>query len=316
MAVHAVVAFSSAILPINPRITSCSSRIIASPTPSQSSSESAGSSAAEPRKTLINGGFCCCCGRRHFLESATAASAAIQFPLRSSRASSDSTSDYEAIVNKFHPSRPKWYEELYAQVMDKGMKSYEAEIAGYKLQIFDELKGAKEVVEIGVGTGPNFKYYARNSGLRVIGMDPNKVMERYAREAAEKAGLLPENFQFLQGVGEAIPLKDASVDAVIGTLVLCSVGDVDRTLKEVKRVLKPGGLYCFLEHVAAKEGTILRLLQNALNPLQKLVADGCHLNRETGKDILEAGFSDVRLSSAFFTSLPLVNSQVYGTASK
>lgn len=56
------------------------------------------------------------------------------------------------------------------------------------------------MVEIGVGTGPNFRYYVRNSGLRVIGVDPNRAMDRYARTAAETAGLLPENFQFLQGV--------------------------------------------------------------------------------------------------------------------
>lgn len=117
-------------------------------------------------------------------------------------------------------------------------------------------------------------------------------------------------------VGEAIPLNDASVDAVVGTLVLCSVKEVGQTLQEVKRVLKPGGLYLFVEHVAAKDGTILRLLQSALDPLQQTVADGCHLSRDTGKEILQAGFSSVDLSMAFLSNAFIINPHVYGIASK
>ncbi|XP_031386323.1 methyltransferase-like protein 7B isoform X3 [Punica granatum] len=245
--------FSTVALPFKPRIFSCCLHKSASPTPSPSSSGPAESSGFELGKAFINTGLCCCCGRRHFIESAAAASAAALCPVHSSNAASDLSSDYKAILNRVHPPRPNWYEEFYAQVMDMTMQSYEAEIAGYKSQLFDELKGeAKEVVEIGVGTGPNFRYYVGNNSVRVIGVDPNRAMEKYAQAAAEGAGLLPEKFQFLQAVGEAIPVRDASVDAVIGTLVLCSVGDVDQTLKEVKRVLKPGGLYLFVEHVAAE----------------------------------------------------------------
>ncbi|XP_031386321.1 methyltransferase-like protein 7A isoform X2 [Punica granatum] len=309
--------FSTVALPFKPRIFSCCLHKSASPTPSPSSSGPAESSGFELGKAFINTGLCCCCGRRHFIESAAAASAAALCPVHSSNAASDLSSDYKAILNRVHPPRPNWYEEFYAQVMDMTMQSYEAEIAGYKSQLFDELKGeAKEVVEIGVGTGPNFRYYVGNNSVRVIGVDPNRAMEKYAQAAAEGAGLLPEKFQFLQAVGEAIPVRDASVDAVIGTLVLCSVGDVDQTLKEVKRVLKPGGLYLFVEHVAAEEGTFLRLLQNVLDPLQQAVSDGCHLTRFTGKNISHAGFSDLRLSTAFLTNAPLINSHVYGIASK
>ncbi|XP_031386324.1 uncharacterized protein LOC116199883 isoform X4 [Punica granatum] len=226
--------FSTVALPFKPRIFSCCLHKSASPTPSPSSSGPAESSGFELGKAFINTGLCCCCGRRHFIESAAAASAAALCPVHSSNAASDLSSDYKAILNRVHPPRPNWYEEFYAQVMDMTMQSYEAEIAGYKSQLFDELKGeAKEVVEIGVGTGPNFRYYVGNNSVRVIGVDPNRAMEKYAQAAAEGAGLLPEKFQFLQAVGEAIPVRDASVDAVIGTLVLCSVGDVDQTLKEI-----------------------------------------------------------------------------------
>ncbi|KAJ6801197.1 methyltransferase-like protein 7A [Iris pallida] len=91
-------------------------------------------------------------------------------------------------------------------------------------------------------------------------------------------------------VGEALPIEDNSVDAVIGTLVLCSVKDVGVALREVRRVLKPGGLYLFIEHVAAREGSLLRLMQSILDPLQQLLSDGCHLTRETGSLISEGTF--------------------------
>ncbi|KAK9675933.1 hypothetical protein RND81_11G042400 [Saponaria officinalis] len=141
-------------------------------------------------------------------------------------------------------------------------------------------------------------------------------MEKYAREAAEAAGLVSENFEFVHAVGEILPVKDASVDAVIGTLVLCSVKDVDRTLQEVKRVLKPGGIYVFIEHVAAEDGTFLRLAQNILNPVQQLVGDNCHLTRESGRYISEAGFSEIISNVASIPKAFIVNPQVYGIARK
>lgn len=73
-------------------------------------------------------------------------------------------------------------------------------VAVYKSQLFDKLRGqAKEVLEIGIGTGPNLKYYASDASM-VFGIDPNKKMEKYARGAADAAGLSPENFKFVQAV--------------------------------------------------------------------------------------------------------------------
>lgn len=75
------------------------------------------------------------------------------------------------------------------------------QIADYKSQMFANLRGkAQKVLEIGIGAGPNLKYYAGNEGMEVYGVDPNKKMEKYAREAAENAGLPPENFEFKQAV--------------------------------------------------------------------------------------------------------------------
>ncbi|KAM7250781.1 hypothetical protein ACFE04_022664 [Oxalis oulophora] len=279
----------------------------------------------------------CCVSRRHFLEAVTVTTLLPTYPSRAS------DSNYtNAMLNKVHPQRPDWYEEFYASVLDSGMKAYEAEVAGLKTRLFSNLKGkAKNVMEIGIGTGPNLQYYAGggdDDDVKVFGLDPNEKMEKYAQAAAVAAGLRQSNFDFIHAfvidplwlvleldsvvfmffcqVGEAIPLSDASVDAVIGTLVLCSVTDVDLTLQEVKRVLRPGGLYLFVEHVAAKDGTGLKLLQNVLDPLQQTVADGCHLTRKTGRKIYEAGFSDVDLKTFSVSNAFFINPHIYGVACK
>ncbi|TKY69659.1 Methyltransferase protein 7A [Spatholobus suberectus] len=245
----------------------------------------------------------CFCGRRHF-------------PIQPPRAT-DPRRDYADSLKKFRPPKPDWYEEFYAWVMNSATKAYEAEVARYKSQLFSNLKGkGLRILEIGIGTGPNLSYYASGSDVEVVGTDPNPKMEKYARSSAASAGLPPSNFEFIQAVGEVIPLSDASVDAVVGTLVLCSVKDVDMTLKEVIRVLRPGGLYVFIEHVAAKDGTFLRFIQRVLGPLHHTIADGCHLSRETGNDISRARFSSVELNTAFLSSAAFVNPHTYGIAYK
>ncbi|KAL6513918.1 hypothetical protein OROHE_019374 [Orobanche hederae] len=253
-------------------------------------------------------GYCSCCSRRHFFGSVLGTGLLPVFPIFAS-GGDDSSPQYDMeVLNRIRPPRPDWYEELYALAMDKLTKSYEAEIAGYKSELFANLKGkADKILEIGVGAGPNLKYFADYPGVDILGVDPNKKMEKYAQAAAEKAGLKPLNFRFMQAVypkypkrsPEALPLNDASVDAVVGTLVLCFVNDVDKALQEIRRVLKPGGFYIFVEHVAAKDGTILGFVQRILDPLQQTVADGCHLTRHTADNIARIGFASLVVNQAF-----------------
>ncbi|GLJ52137.1 hypothetical protein SUGI_1109200 [Cryptomeria japonica] len=212
----------------------------------------------------------------------------------SSSDNSDLISNALEVLNEVHPPRPAWYEKFYAYVSDKGMKSYEEEVAKYKAELLNQLKGrAERILELGIGTGPNIKYYASGANVSVVGIDPNMQMEKYARAAATAVGIPESQFKFIRGVGEALPVLDSSMDAVVGTLVLCSVSDVRKTLKEVQRVLKPSGQFIFVEHVAAPDGTLLRFWQKLLDPLQQFASDGCHLTRETGKLISESGFSKV-----------------------
>ncbi|RYR09129.1 hypothetical protein Ahy_B05g077234 isoform A [Arachis hypogaea] len=331
---------SSSLVPCTPKTYLCSninneSSRVNSPAPSQ----------------LTTKRRCLFCGRRHFVEAATLATTL--FPIKPSRATNNSDSDYDYadVLNQFHPPKPDWYEEFYAWVMNSATKSYEAEVAKYKSQVLSNLKGkALKILEVGIGTGPNLSYYANDSDVHVVGIDPNPKMEKYARSSARLAGLLLSNFEFFQAVGEAIPLSDASVDAVVGTLVLCSVKDVDLALKErrlqvtakkkketrkveetlrrvipqrqfafcaeVKRVLRPGGKYVFVEHVAAKDGTTLKIFQRLIDPLQQILADGCHLSRDTGNSIYKAGFSSVEFKTAFVSNASFINPHIYGIAYK
>ncbi|RZC28554.1 hypothetical protein D0Y65_000501, partial [Glycine soja] len=106
-----------------------------------------------------------------------------------------------ALLKKFHPPRPDWYEEFYASVMNSAAKDYEAEVAMYKSQIFSNLKGkGLRILEIGIGTGPNLSYYAIGSDVEVVGIDPNQKIEKHARSSAVSAGLPPSSFEFIQVV--------------------------------------------------------------------------------------------------------------------
>jgi SAM-dependent methyltransferase len=164
--------------------------------------------------------------------------------------------------------------------MASGMAAYEAGMAARKAALFALLDGAADVAEIGIGAAPNLRFYPR-SVRRVTGVEPNEYMAPFAEAAAAAAGV---QLALVSGRAEALPLEDASVDAVVGTLVLCSVRDAAAALAEVARVLRPGGVYLFVEHVGADAATApaLALAQRALDPAQQLLAGGCHLTRATG----------------------------------
>jgi SAM-dependent methyltransferase len=164
------------------------------------------------------------------------------------------------------------------------------------------------VLEIGPGTGSNLAYFA--PGIRWLGIEPNPHMERYLTREAERLG---RAIEVRGGTAERLDLMDASVDAVVSTLVLCSVADQVRALAEVRRVLKPGGRFVFLEHVAAPRGSWLRRAQRAVRPIWRLLGDGCFPDRETWQAIARAGFAEVRLDR-FRLPLPIMAPHIGGWA--
>lgn len=206
-------------------------------------------------------------------------------------------------------SAPSWYKSFFAWAMAHGNAQYEAEIADRKRALFADLQG--NVLEIGPGTGPNLAYYPAD--IHWIGIEPNPFMHPYLRREAERLGLA---IDLRTGSAEQLPVEASSMDAVVSTLVLCSVKDLTVTLQEVLRVLKPGGRFFFLEHVAAPSGTRLRRVQQWVKPLWKKIGDGCHPDRETGDVLDNAGFERVEYQH-FRANLPaIVSPQIIGIAFK
>jgi ubiquinone/menaquinone biosynthesis C-methylase UbiE len=166
------------------------------------------------------------------------------------------------------------------------------------------------VVEIGPGVGANFTYYP--SGIHWIGIEPNVYMHDHLLKAAEKREITGE---LRTGIVEHLELPDSSADAVVSTLVLCSVGNQDAAIKEILRVLKPGGKFLFVEHVAAKQGSALRMVQRIIKPAWKVVADGCHPDRDTASAVERAGFSSVEIKT-FRAPLMIASPHIAGKAIK
>ena len=141
------------------------------------------------------------------------------------------------------------------------------------------------VLEVGVGSGLNLALYAPTVE-RVYGLDPSPELQRMARRRAERAGVPA---RFLIASAEAVPLPDRSVDTVVSTWTLCSIPDPARALAEIKRVLRPGGRFIFIEHGRSPDAPVLAW-QERLNPIWQRVAGGCHLNRSIDLLVVASGF--------------------------
>jgi SAM-dependent methyltransferase len=183
---------------------------------------------------------------------------------------------------------------------------YDALLADRKRDLLGSVDGT--IVEIGPGTGTNFRYYPR--GMRWIGIEPNPYMHPYLRHAGIAAGI---DVDVRESDAEAMGLPGGSVDVVVTTAVLCSVHDQAKTLQEIRRVLKPGGRLVFLEHVGAARTTSLRKVQRFVKPFWRCMADGCDPARDTGDAIIEAGFKLVRFES-FRLPLGPVATHIAGVA--
>ena len=137
-------------------------------------------------------------------------------------------------------------------------------------------------------------------------------MHSFLRKKAASLGL---KINTIKGRAEAIPLRKSSVDIVVSTHVLCSVEDVKKSVNEIKRVLKKGGKFVFIEHVAAKKRTVLKTVQNLLVQVWSLLFDRCQINRNIGDVLKKSGFSKVTLQEKKF-AFPIVSPHVVGFARK
>jgi SAM-dependent methyltransferase len=160
----------------------------------------------------------------------------------------------------------------------------------HKQQAFGGLRSEASVLEIGAGTGANLHHLP--PGVHLYAVEPSLRMHDRLRRRCAAAGV---DVTVLAVGAEAIPLPDASVDEVICSLVLCTAGDPDGVLAEVRRVLRPGGRFRFVEHVAAPRPGVRARVQRAIRRPWGWIFEGCDPHRDTPDAVARAGFSEVRV---------------------
>ncbi|XP_044277978.1 methyltransferase-like protein 7A isoform X3 [Varanus komodoensis] len=161
------------------------------------------------------------------------------------------------------------------------------------LNDFARPAGTLRLLEIGTGTGTNFQFYP--TGCRITCTDPNPNFDKFLAESLSQNPHLQVERCLVTPAEDLHEIPDASVDVVVCTLVLCSVKSIEGVVVEVLRVLRPGGAFYFLEHVADAPSSWTLFWQQVCEPTWRVLFDGCHLTRETWKELEKAGFSEVKL---------------------
>lgn len=152
----------------------------------------------------------------------------------------------------------------------------------YRAGVVSDLSGVG--LEIGFGSGLNLPYY--KNVTKLYSLDPSAEMRALAEQNVVDSLFVVEH---IGGVAEHIPLPDSTLDFVVSTWTLCSVANPKLALREIFRVLKPGGKFSFIEHGKSSSALISKI-QDLGTPISKCVAGGCHLNRDIDGLILGAGF--------------------------
>lgn len=158
------------------------------------------------------------------------------------------------------------------------------------------------VLEIGAGTGQNFAYYDPKRVQHVEAVELDTFMLQYAQPRAARA---PVPVTLTQAGVEALPYADATFDTALATVVFCSVDDPARGLREVYRVLKPGGDLLLVEHVRSAN-PVASGIQDALVPVTTRLSGNCHWNRDTERLVAQAGFQITSVRSLFGGLQPII----------
>jgi ubiquinone/menaquinone biosynthesis C-methylase UbiE len=187
-------------------------------------------------------------------------------------------------------------------------KAYDFTLAGlerscmsrWRAELLSQLHG--EVLELGAGTGLNLEHYPADiESLTMV--EPDRAMRQQLRRRLSNSPICTR-IRVDDSPAERLQSPNESVDAVVGTLVLCSVQSVEQTLQEVRRVLRPGGMLALIEHVAAPENTCRWRWQKWLEPTWRFVSDGCHLLRDPRQVIEASGFELTQVTERELQGVP------------
>jgi SAM-dependent methyltransferase len=199
---------------------------------------------------------------------------------------------------------------IFARFFDRLSRSMEREVGVHRDRLVAGLSG--RVLEIGAGNGVNFGHYPPTVE-EVVAVEPEPFLRGKARHAAASA---PVDVRVVDGVASDLPFASGTFDAVVASLVLCSVPELDAALSELRRVLADGGELRFLEHVRADRPAKARLqLLLDRSRVWPLLGGGCHCSRQTTSAIAAAGFRVVEVESLpFGPSWWITNPHMRGAA--
>ncbi len=166
------------------------------------------------------------------------------------------------------------------------------------------------VLEIGIGSGLNLAFYDATKVTKVWGLDPSPEMTQIAQKAARST---PIEVEFIGLPGDEVPLEDNSVDTVLFTYTLCTIPDATPALRQMARVLRPGGELIFCEHGAAPDASVRRW-QDRVNPIWNRFSGGCHLNRPIPTLIEASGFRIKAMDTMYLPGWRPATFNYWGTA--
>jgi ubiquinone/menaquinone biosynthesis C-methylase UbiE len=193
------------------------------------------------------------------------------------------------------------YDRLTAGVEDAGLRERRKRLLA---------NATGRVLEIGAGTGANLPFYGDTVESLVLAEPERPMVRRLARRMNQS----PRRIELVQAPAENLPFADGEFDSVVSTLVLCTVRDQVRTLRELRRVMKSGATLFFIEHVRSDDPRMARW-QDRLNPINRIVAHGCNCNLATLDAIRAAGFVVTSVEHGELAKAPpFVRPLVVGTA--
>ena len=178
------------------------------------------------------------------------------------------------------------YARMFARFYDKAaQKAEEKVLAERRKALLSGLKG--NILEVGAGTGVNFPFYSKDA--KVLAIEPSPYMLGQAREKKQDKA----NIRLLQASVEKCfedeVIQQSSLDAVVCTLVLCTIPDPQQALNYFHHWLKPDGKLIVLEHIKSQVPWKAKV-QDVVTPAWKIIGEGCHLNRKTDRMIRQAGY--------------------------
>lgn len=168
------------------------------------------------------------------------------------------------------------------------------------------------VLEIGIGSGLNLPFYDPDKVEMLWGLEPSDEIRRMAER---KAAGVSFPVEFIGLPGDQIPLDDGSVDTIVTTYTLCTIPDAVAALRDMRRVLKPGGRLLFSEHGRAPDAAVVKW-QERLTPMWKVIGGGCHLARDIPDLLRQGGFNPDRMRANYIPGPRPMSFNYWGSASR